>query len=64
MNLVAGRLVSGSPPRFEAAAGMSLALDERGPSHAGRRFRAGCAPRHPPDRIHFFDATTTERIAS
>ena len=29
MNLVAGRLVAGSPPRFEAAGGMALALDGR-----------------------------------
>jgi multiple sugar transport system ATP-binding protein len=125
MNLVAGRLVAGSPPRFEAAGGMSLALDDRGRAAlAGAPERAvllgirpedlaratgaadaatlatrvelvellggeglvhltagpveltaripapvpaageALAVRVPPDRIHFFDATTTERIAS
>jgi ABC-type sugar transport system ATPase subunit len=124
MNLVPGRLVAGSPPRFEAAGGISLALEARGQAAlAGDPQRAvmlGIRPedlthrtaaadgatlqtrvelvellggegivhltagpveltaripapvpaagemfaiRIPPDRTHFFDATTTERIA-
>jgi multiple sugar transport system ATP-binding protein len=124
MNLVSGRLVAGRPPRFEAAGGISLALEDRcGAALAGAPERAvllGIRPedlarapgaadgatletrvelvellggeglvhltagpveltaripapvpaageafavRLPADRIHFFDATTTDRIA-
>ena len=124
MNLVPGRLVTGSPPRFEAAGGISLALEDRsraalagapersvllgirpedlarapgaadgatletrvelvellggeglvhltaGPVELTARIPApvpaageSFAVRFPHDRIHFFDAMTTERIA-
>ena len=125
MNLVPGRLVAGSPARFEAAGGISLALGDRGQTAlAGAQERVvllGVRPedlaratdsadgaalatrvelvellggeglvhlaagsveltaripapvpaagdafavRIPPDRMHFFDATTTERISA